>query len=183
MENVAVKLTVSTEGSIVSQVFIAPYADTAIPLYLTSVTGMRYRTLNCMECGAEFLERNNDTVYRLNDNTMPSEVPLTGASVKARCGNCNQWYGVLVSLDVTYEAGGVPLHMQPQSVYLKVDNTKKLRYLHCLECGKPFHSISDRISHVVDNRVPFEFADPLKLGPIEALCHGQHCGQTWALMV
>lgn len=161
----------------------APYADSAIPLYLNSTTGMRYRTLNCMECGAEFLERNNETMYRLNDTSMPSEIAITGASAKVKCGNCSQWYGVQVSLEVTYEAGGVPLYLQPQSVYITIDSVKKLRYLHCLECGKPFHSISDRIRQVVDNRVPFEMLDPLKIGPIEALCHAQNCGQTWALML
>lgn len=161
----------------------APYADSPIPLYLASVTGMRYRTLNCMECGAEFLERNNDTMFRLNDPDLPAEVAVSGQSVKARCGNCQQWYAVQASISVTLEQGGVPLYLQPQSVYLSVDTTKRLRYLHCLECGKPFHSISDRISQVVDNRVPFEYLDPLRLGPVEALCHSQNCGQTWALML
>lgn len=162
---------------------VAPYAESIIPLYLGSSTGFRYRTLNCMECGAEFIERNNDRMFRLNDDSLPAEVSLDGASVKAKCGNCSQWYAVQVSLDVTLEQGGVPLYLQPQSVYLKIDTTKKLRYLHCLECGKPFHSISDRISQVIDNRVPFEMLDPAKIGPIEALCHSQNCGQTWALML
>jgi hypothetical protein len=135
-----------------------------------------------MECGAEFLERNNDMMYRLNDTSMPGEITLTGQSVKAKCGNCNQWYGVMISLDVTY-AGDIPLHLQPQSVYIKVDSAKKLRYLHCLECGKPFHSISDRIHQVIDNRIPFEFLDPSKIGVMESLCRGQNCGQTWALML
>lgn len=162
---------------------MAPYAETAIPVFLASTTGMRYRTLNCMECGAEFLERNNESVFRLNDPDLPAEVPIDGQSVKVKCGNCQQWYGVQVSIDVTYEQGGIPLYLQPQSVYITVDSVKKLRYLHCLECGKPFHSISDRIKQVVDNRVPFEFVDPLKLGPLEALCHSQNCGQTWALML
>lgn len=161
----------------------APYADTAIPVFLGSVTGMRYRTLNCMECGAEFLERNNDMMYRLNDDSMPAEIAISGASIKAKCGNCQQWYGIQVSVAVTLEQGGVPLYLQPQSVYIVTNSIKKLRYLHCLECGKPFHSISDRISQVVDNRVPFEMLDPDRIGPIEALCHAQSCGQTWALML
>lgn len=162
---------------------VAPYADTAIPIYLGSVTGMRYRTLNCMECGAEFLERNNDTMFRLNDNELPAEIALNGASVKAKCGNCQQWYGVQVSLSVTLEQGGIPLYLQPQSVYIVTNSVKRLRYLHCLECGKAFHSISDRISQVIDNRVPFEMLDSSKIGPLEALCHSQNCGQTWALML
>jgi transcription elongation factor Elf1 len=161
----------------------APYADSIIPLFLSSITGMRYRTLNCMECGAEFLERNNDTMYRLNDDTLPTEVAVDGASVKARCGNCSQWYAVQVSMSVTLEQGGVPLYLQPQSVYIAVDSVKKLRFMHCLECGHAFQTISDRISQVIDNRVPFEFVDPGKIGPIESLCHFNNCGQTWALML
>src|SRR5438270_1321390 len=121
---------------------------------------MRYRTLNCMEGGAEFLERNNDTMYRLNDPDMPSEVAIDGSSVKSKCGNCSQWYAVQVSLMVTLEQGGIPLYLQPQSVYIVIDSTKKLRYLHCLECGKPFHSISDRITQVIDTRVPVGFVAP-----------------------
>lgn len=170
------------ENAIVDRA-IAPYAGIVIPLFLASVTGMRYRTLNCMECGAEFLERNNDTLYRLNDEQAPAEIALSGISVEARCGNCQQKYHVQVSLAVTYEHGGIPMYLQPQSVYITVDIVKKLRYLHCLECGKAFHSISDRIRQVVDNRVPFEQLDPSRIGPLEALCHAQNCGQTWALML
>lgn len=167
----------------VAKPMAAPYAEQAIPLYLGSSTGFRYRTLNCMECGAEFMERNNDMMFRLNDQTEPPEIILDGAVVLARCGNCNQRYAVQVSLVVGLVEGGVPLYLQPQSVYIAIDSVKKLRYLHCLECGKAFHSISDRIRQVVDNRVPFEQLDPLKIGPVEVLCHRQNCGQTWALML
>jgi hypothetical protein len=136
-----------------------------------------------MECGDEFLERNNDIMYRINDASAPSEIPLSGSTVDAKCGKCQQKYHVHVSLNVRFEQGGIPMHLQPQSVYITVDNAKKLRYVHCLECGKVFHSISDRISQVVDNRIPFELVDPGKIGILEALCHAQHCGQTWALMI
>jgi ferredoxin-like protein FixX len=168
--------------SVVSRV-VAPYAESPIPLYLTSLTGMKYRTLNCMECGAEFLERNGDTMYRLNDPDLPAEVKIDGHSIKAKCGNCSQWYGVQVSLTITYEHGGIPLYMQPQSVYVTSETSKRLRYMYCLECGHAFQSISDRISQVVDNRIPFEFLDPTKLGVIESMCHFSNCGQAWALML
>lgn len=165
------------------EVTVAPYAATSIPLWLASLTGMRYRTLNCMECGAEFLERNNDSLFRLNDDSQPAQIMLNGSVVQARCGRCNQAYAVQVSLDVALEQDGIPLYLQPQSVYLSVDTVKKLRFLYCLECGKPFHTISDRIRQVTDNRVPFEFVDPAKIGPIQIMCHGQRCSQTWALML
>lgn len=161
----------------------APYSEVAIALFLTSTTGFRYRTLNCMECGAEFIERNNDTMFRLNDESAPAEIELNGSVLEALCGKCQQKYYIHVSLNVMLQDGGVPLYLQPQSVYIVIDVDKKLRYLHCLECGKPFHSISDRISQVVDNRVPFEQLDSNRIGPLEALCHAQNCGQTWALML
>lgn len=177
MENVKDKeVTVTTSQ-------IAPYASVTIPLYLGSTTGFRYRTLNCMECGAEFIERNNDMMYRLNDVDAPSEIALNGSVELAKCGNCQQQYAIQVSLLVSLELGGIPLYLQPQSLYIAIEPIKRLRYVHCMECGKAFHSISDRISQVVDNRVPFEHLNPLKLGPLEALCHRQNCGQTWAILV
>lgn len=161
---------------------IAPYANITIPLYFGSVTGMRYRTLNCMECGAEFMERNNDMMYRLNDMDSPAEIMLNGAVELAKCGNCQQQYAIQVSLLVSLEIGGVPLYLQPQSVYISIEPIKRLRLMHCLECGKAFQSISDRISQVIDNRVPFEQLDPAKMGPIQRTCVFNRCGQEWALM-
>lgn len=163
----------------------APYADTAIPLHLGSVTGMRYRQLCCMECGQPLIERNGDQMFRLADDTRPSEVSgaewVTGAPVL--CGNCQQQYRVHVSIEITYNRDGIPLHMQPQSVYVTAASDKRLRYLYCLECGKAFHSISDRIAQVIDNRVPFQYLDASKLGPLEAMCHFNRCKQAWAFMV
>lgn len=161
----------------------APYAETAIPLYLSSVTGMRYRTLNCLECGQEFLERNGETMYRIGDDSLPAEISIGSESIKASCGRCGQWYGVQVSSVVNLERDSVPLYLQPQSIYLAVEAAKRLRYVHCLECGKAFQSISDRISQVVDNRVPFEYFNPARLGAIERTCTFNNCGQTWSLML
>lgn len=160
----------------------APYADKPIPLYLNSSTGMKYRMLNCLECGQEFLERQGDVMYRINDESQPSEMHISSDMI-AKCGRCTQQYSVTLSMSVVYTQDGVPLHMQPQSIYLIPMEHKKLRYVHCLECGKTFHSISDRISNVVDNRVPFEYLNPSKLGPIEALCSWNRCGQTWSFVL
>jgi transcription elongation factor Elf1 len=174
MANVAVDTRVAV---------ISPYSYTPIPLFLGSLTGMRYRTLHCLECGEEILERNNDTMYRLNDNELPTQVAISAESIKVKCGKCEQWYGVQVSVVVGTEPDGVPLYMQPQSLYIVSEPNKKLRYIHCLECGKSFQTISDRISHMVDNRIPFEFVDPTRLGPIESLCSFNRCGQAWSLMI
>lgn len=165
-------------------VIAAPYASTPIPMHLTSTTGMKYRQFNCMECGREFLERQGDVVYRIGDSLAPSEVHLgRDERINAMCSGCMQRYTVTVSYHVVYERDGIPLYMQPQSVYLVSEPIKKLRFLHCLECGKAFQTISDRIGQVVDNRIPFEYVEPSRLGPIEAMCSSNKCGQSWALMV
>lgn len=165
---------------------VAPYAESPIPLHLSSVTGLRYRTLNCMECGTEFMERNSEMMYRVGDSLAPNEIHIgRDTNITAMCPNpdCGQRYRVSVSVSVNVQQDSMPLYMQPQSIYVVVEQTKRLRYVHCLECGKAFHSISDRIGQVVDNRIPFEYLNPSRLGPIEALCSFNRCGQTWALMV
>lgn len=162
----------------------APYAETVIPLYLSSVTGMRYRNLNCVECGSEFLERNSDMMYRIGDSMAPTEIHIgRDTHVNAMCPGCKQRYTIQISLDVATKQDSIPLYLQPESIYIVVEEHKKLRYLHCMECGKPFHSISDRVSQVVDNRIPWEYVNPARLGPLEALCHYNNCGQTWSLIV
>lgn len=161
----------------------APYNETPIPLFLGSLTGTRYRLLHCLECGDEIIERNNDSMYRLNDNELPAQIAISAESIKVKCGKCEQWYGIQISLNVRVEADSIPLYMQPQSMYIVPEPIKRLRYLHCIECGYTFQELSDRVSHVVDNRIPFEFVNPSRLGPIESLCSYSRCGQSWALMV
>lgn len=161
----------------------APYADTPIPLSLASITGLRYRTLNCMECGQPFLERNNDKMFRIgtNNETLVAHVDANG-HVNATCGRCTQKYTVTISLNIQPKREGIPLYMQPQTIYVVSEATKKLRDTYCLECGKAFYSISDRIKSVVDNVIPFEMLDTTRLGPMEARCKFQHCKQRWSVM-
>ena len=68
----------------------APYATTPIPLWLNSVTGTSYRTLHCVECGEELLERDNDRMYRINDTTRINEVRISGEQIDVTCGKCTQ---------------------------------------------------------------------------------------------
>lgn len=161
----------------------APYASTPIPLFLDSITGTRYRSLNCVECGREFLERNNETMHRSNDMSQPDEIAINGETLLATCGDCSQQYSVNISLSVTFEQGGIPLYLQPESIYMEIEANKCLRYLHCMECGKVFQSISDRVSKIVDNRIPFEYLDPSRFGPIQRTCISSNCGQEWALIL
>lgn len=160
----------------------APYATKPIPLHLSSLTGMRYRILNCMECGREFLERNNDTVYRIGDSSQPRQVAIT-SNIQAICGHCSQQYTVSIAIDVTVPRGAIPLYMQPQSVYLLPESDKHLRQMHCLECGKVFQRVSDRIGQVVDNYVPLQYVEAHRLGSIESMCSFKKCKQLWSFIV
>jgi DNA-directed RNA polymerase subunit RPC12/RpoP len=144
---------------------------------------MRYRTIHCIECGAEILERNRDTMYRLGDSSQPAEVNIGSMPIDARCGNCMQQYTLSISLYMHYDPDGPALYMQPQTIQLAIDATKKLRNIACMECGKVFHTLSDRVGYISDNRVPFELLDPLRPGPIETLCHQSSCHQSWSIMV
>lgn len=162
----------------------APYADIEIPLFLGSNTGMKYRMLNCMECGSPFLERQADVMYRLNDTSQPAQINIVdGVILHTSCGKCSQKYTVSMVIDIKYDTNAIPLYIQPQSVYIISEPQKRLRFIHCLECGHSFHSISDRIDSMSDNRIPFEFVDLERLGPIETMCHFSKCSQAWSLMV
>lgn len=161
---------------------MSPYADVPIVLSLGSITGMRYRTYNCMECGGPLLERSSDKVFRFS-NDMPQEAHV-GASgaIDAVCDKCKQKYAVTISEEVQSAYSNLPLYMQPQAIFVTVEPQKKLRDVYCMECGHAFYSISDRIKLLVDNVVPFEYLDPMKLGPMEARCKFHHCKQRWNVM-
>ena len=159
----------------------APYADTPIPLFLGSSTGLRYRTLSCMECGSDFFERNADIMLRIGDKELPQQARLDSTGrIPCVCGKCSQKYTITISLHVETNRG-VPLYMQPQSIYIANAPRKRLRDVYCLECGKAFYSISDRIQQVVDNVTPNTMITGL--GPMEARCKFQHCKQRWQVRV
>ncbi len=162
---------------------LAPYADLAIPLSLSSITGLKYRTLNCFECGQPFMERNAETMYRMTDD-MPKEAHVgTDGAIAGMCGNCSQKYSVTISVALEPAFDNVPLYMQPQTLFITTEPVKKLRDTFCMECGKAFYSISDRIKSVVDNTIPTEMLDPNKLGPMEVWCHFHRCKQRWSVFV
>lgn len=161
----------------------APYASTPIPLSLSSTVGLKYRTLNCMECGKEFFERAGDQSFYVGDKTAPEEAHINSEGLyKAICGNCSQQYTITLSVELP-ASSSIPLYMQPQSFYIAVEPVKQLRNTYCLECGKAFYSISDRIKQVVDNLIPLEMIDMLKLGPMESRCKFQRCQQRWFIRV
>jgi hypothetical protein len=161
----------------------APYAAKVIPLHLSSVTGMRWRPLYCLECGRQFVERNGDMLYRLNDTTQPQQQVISSSPIPAICGYCSQQYSVMVAIHVTVNITTIPLHLQTQSLYMAIEPSKQRRTIHCLECGHVFQAIADRISQVVDNHLPAEYTDSSKLGSIDTMCSSKHCKQLWAIVV
>lgn len=162
---------------------IAPFADIAIDLSFSSTTGPRYRTLNCIECGNLIIERSGDDIYRIaNDYPERARVSADG-TIPTRCDRCTQKFSITVSTGFATSRSSIPLYMQPQSIFLKVSPTKKLRDTYCMECGKAFYSISDRINSLSDNTVPFGMLDPARFGPMEAWCKFQGCKQRWSVMV
>lgn len=162
----------------------APYASIAIPLSLQSTVGFKYRSYSCYECGRSFLERENEHVYRVGDPGQPQEAHVgPRGDIQATCGNCLQTYSLRISLIVQAPRIGIPLYMQPQTIYIASEPTKKLRDVHCGECGKAYFSISDRIKLVVDNVNPVEALDMARAGPMEARCNFAKCKQRWYIRV
>lgn len=163
---------------------IAPYSETTISVSLGSVTGLRYRTLNCMECGQPFMERNSDKMFRLGNKDLTEEAkPDSGGSIATTCGNCLQKYTVTISTAAQITSTMIPLHMQPQTLFITNEPVKKLRDTFCLECGKAFYSISDRIKLLMDSVTPIELIGVGRLGPMESRCKFQHCKQRWYIRV
>lgn len=161
----------------------APYADNVIPLYLQSVTGMKYRNIHCIECGTPILERNSDDIYRFTNTEPPVAVHVSSMPIDATCSNCAQTYTLHVTLAIRYDRDAPALYMQPQTIQLAIESVKKLRDYHCMEDGKSMNLISDRIAYVSDNRVPFEHIDTSKAGPIGTYCPSRSCHQYWSIMV
>lgn len=159
----------------------APYANTPIVISLTAISGLRTRTLNCMECGAPFMERNSDMrLFRLNSQDMPEEATVgVNGYIDGICGNCSQKYAVTVSVNVERALGSLPLYMQPESVFVVSTPDKHFRDIYCFECGKAFFSISDRINSLIDDSTPISLIEPDRLGPIEPRCKFNYCKQRY----
>lgn len=101
--------------------------------------------------------------------------------IRANCPDCAQKYIVTVSL--TIERSVTILASINESIYFVAVPNKERRYTRCMECGKAFHIMNDRISQVVDNAMPLEFIDKSKLAPLEAMCGFSRCRQQWSFMV
>lgn len=160
---------------------IAPYADTTIPIYLKAVNGPRYRVLNCVECAESFLERQNDSFYRIGVSDMPEEARISESEgVETKCGSCQQRYTVYFSpIDQNYR-GDPLLYQKPQTIFRASEPHRHPRDIYCMECHHAYLSLSDRISMVVDEVVTLENLSGI--GPIEIRCKAKNCKQRWQVM-
>jgi len=160
----------------------ALHADKNIPLMFSSLTGNKYQSFHCIECGAEILIRNNEHLIRVGNQGMPEVArPSSDGTIPIVCHECSQKYHVLTNgLKVNNE---LPLYVQPQSIFIAIEIVKQLRDIHCVECGKTFFSFSDRISMISDNTPPPFIQDENKIGAMEAWCKNSHCKQRWSIMV
>lgn len=162
----------------------APYASTAIPLYLGSVIGLRYRTLHCIECGGPLIERNADVIIRIGQSNSSERAHVSAdGMIHSKCERCQQKYTLTLSMGVETRRGGIPLYMQPQALVVISEPVKKLRDTHCLECGKAFFSISDRVKLIADNIAPVASLPIDRVGPMEPRCRFQHCKQRWHVTI
>lgn len=74
-----------------------------------------------------------------------------------------------------------PYNQQPITVLIKAVKQKVFRQLHCLECGRPFLDITDKILSVSDSVTPIEQLNPDEVGIIEAHCSRHDCKQYYRM--
>jgi DNA-directed RNA polymerase subunit RPC12/RpoP len=162
---------------------IAPFADTPIELSLLSVSAKRYKTYYCVECKHPFLQRDAETLYRLNTNDETSTVRLFDGMALAKCAGCSQKYVVTIALSNTSYIAVDNIQKELQSIYIVPVANKVSRYIRCMDCGYTFCSQTDRIARIVDNVVPLEYMPAHKVAYTEARCDMNRCRQRWAVVV
>jgi hypothetical protein len=160
----------------------APYADYPIVLSLQSLSTERYKTYYCFECGHAFLQRDNDTLYRINSNDEPGRLYSDDSGILVRCGRCKQKYSGHVAVSPPRRTYSEAQTVTLQSIYLTPVADKQQRYTHCMECDHTFVSITDRISMIVDNVIPLEHMDKGRIGLMEVRCNLKRCRQPWAMI-
>lgn len=164
----------------------APYADKPIAISVMSISTRRYKTYYCVECNHPFMQRDNDVVYRINNNDEPMTMHLANNGVGlTKCAKCTQKYTITISLTVLPNILVTSGRMQKelQSIYLVPTEAKVSRYVRCMDCGYSFCSLTDRISTIVDSAMPLEYAVGSKVAHVETRCDQNNCRQRWAIIV
>jgi hypothetical protein len=74
-----------------------------------------------------------------------------------------------------------PYHKQVITIVLKAVTQKKLRRLHCMECGWPIADISDKVLVVFDGETAIDTLEPDNHGVVELHCRRHQCKQYYRL--
>ena len=75
-----------------------------------------------------------------------------------------------------------PYHEVPMTLVLKSIDRKAYRDIYCMECGRPFLSISDKFVSIIDAAFPVQMARPKEMiiGP---RCGNHYCKQRYNIYV
>ena len=74
-----------------------------------------------------------------------------------------------------------PYNTLPITLVLTTITQKSYRRLHCLECGKPFLDITDKVATATEGAQPIEDLRPNALGFVEPHCRTHTCKQYYRI--
>lgn len=162
----------------------AVHADKTIFLSFNSLTGHKYSTVYCVECGQPMYERSSDKIYRIGAVGYPETAKHDASgSILTKCHNCQQKYSMIINTLLSPTAVLQPFYMQPESLFMVIEPVKHLRDIHCVECGKLFYGISDRVNLISDNTIPVKLVSKDRYGSFESWCKFGRCRQRWSIFV
>lgn len=72
-----------------------------------------------------------------------------------------------------------PYHEMPITVALKAVRQKVYREAHCIECGMPFCTITDKVVTIMDFDTPVMDLRPDIIGVVGAYCPRRQCQQRY----
>lgn len=74
-----------------------------------------------------------------------------------------------------------PFNTMPITLVLTTLTQKAYRRLHCLECGRPFLDITDKVATATEGTQPVDQMKPDQKGFIEPHCHFHYCKQYYRI--
>lgn len=74
-----------------------------------------------------------------------------------------------------------PYPLLPITLALVATKQKVYREVHCVECGLPFMSITDKIATIMDFNTPTDQLQPNVMGIINTSCTRRSCRQVYRL--
>lgn len=79
------------------------------------------------------------------------------------------------------ELARTPYHTMPITLVLTTLTQKVYRRLFCMECGKPFLDITDKVASATEGVEPLDQMQPNEKGFIEPHCHNHLCKQYYRI--